>query len=213
MATQAHCAYAFECLAASFDHRQPLSLGKVEELWSQYHDPKADHDGEAEEGGADSHENEEAGDADMTDAEDPTPAPTHTTTAKPAAISRLLHRSRGGSESSSQSSLPSTRSTASSTPSGSSGAEDTPATSRSSLFSLGRSRRNTSQQRYPLFVTWNVVNRSGHKTLRGCIGTFEAQDLESGLRSYALTRYVLLTVLQVMTPSKCKKEREKKKKS
>ncbi|GAB1737218.1 hypothetical protein NU219Hw_g1149t1 [Hortaea werneckii] len=186
MATQAHCAYAFECLAASFEHRQPLSLGQVEDLWSQYHDPKADND-EAEDGDPDSHGNEEAGDADMTDAEEPTPAPAHTTSAKPAAISRLLHRSRGGSESSSQSSLPSTRSTASSTPSGSSGTEDTPATSRSSLFSLDRRRRDTSQQRYPLFVTWNVVNRSGHKTLRGCIGTFEAQDLESGLRSYALT--------------------------
>ncbi|KAI7484809.1 hypothetical protein KC351_g4252, partial [Hortaea werneckii] len=177
MATQAHCAYAFECLAASFEHRQPLSLAQVEDLWSQYHDPKAENDVETEEDDVNSHDNEEAGDADMTDAEEPTPAPapSHTSNAKPAAISRLLHRSRGGSESSSQSSLPSARSTASSTPSGSSGTEDTPATSRSSLFSLGRRRRDTShQQRYPLFVTWNVVNRSGHKTLRGCIGTFEA---------------------------------------
>ncbi|OTA24593.1 hypothetical protein BTJ68_10515 [Hortaea werneckii EXF-2000] len=190
MATQAHCAYAFECLAASFEHRQPLSLAQVEDLWSQYHDPKAENDVETEEDDVNSHDNEEAGDADMTDAGEPTPAPapSHTSNAKPAAISRLLHRSRGGSESSSQSSLPSARSTASSTPSGSSGTEDTPATSRSSLFSLGRRRRDTShQQRYPLFVTWNVVNRSGHKTLRGCIGTFEAQDLEQGLRSYALT--------------------------
>ncbi|KAI6984723.1 hypothetical protein KC359_g9270 [Hortaea werneckii] len=192
MATQAHCAYAFECLAASFEHRQPLSLAQVEDLWSQYHDPKADNDDEAEDGDTDSRDNEEAGKADMTDAEEPAPitapSPSRTSSAKPPAISRLLHRSRGGSESSSQSSLPSTRSTASSTPSGSSGTEDTPATSRSSLFSLGRRRRETShQQRYPLFVTWNVVNRSGHKTLRGCIGTFEAQDLEQGLRSYALT--------------------------
>ncbi|RMZ18626.1 hypothetical protein D0859_17234 [Hortaea werneckii] len=196
MATQAHCAYAFECLAASFEHRQPLSLAQVEDLWSQYHDPKADNDDEAD-GDADSHDNEEAGKADMTDAEEPASATatssSHTSSAKPPAISRLLHRSRGGSESSSQSSLPSTRSTASSTPSGSSGTEDTPATSRSSLFSLGRRRRETPhQQRYPLFVTWNVVNRSGHKTLRGCIGTFEAQDLEQGLRSYALTRTNLM---------------------
>ncbi|RMY86454.1 hypothetical protein D0861_05906 [Hortaea werneckii] len=193
MATQAHCAYAFECLAASFEHRQPLGLAQVEDLWSQYHDPKADNDDEAEDGDTDSRDNEEAGKADMTDADEPAPitapSPSRTLSAKPPAISRLLHRSRGGSESSSQSSLPSTRSTASSTPSGSSGTEDTSATSRSSLFSLGRRRRETShQQRYPLFVTWNVVNRSGHKTLRGCIGTFEAQDLEQGLRSYALTR-------------------------
>jgi AMME syndrome candidate gene 1 protein len=39
----------------------------------------------------------------------------------------------------------------------------------------------------PLFVTWNTVSSRGHKTLRGCIGTFEPQELESGLRSYALT--------------------------
>ncbi|KAM0322445.1 hypothetical protein ACHAQA_009512 [Verticillium albo-atrum] len=40
----------------------------------------------------------------------------------------------------------------------------------------------------PLFVTWNTVStRSGHRSLRGCIGTFEAQDLDSGLSEYALT--------------------------
>lgn len=40
----------------------------------------------------------------------------------------------------------------------------------------------------PLFVTWNTISRrSGHRSLRGCIGTFEAQDLDSGLSEYALT--------------------------
>lgn len=38
----------------------------------------------------------------------------------------------------------------------------------------------------PLFVTWNIY-KSGGKQLRGCIGTFEATPLESGLKSYALT--------------------------
>ena len=37
----------------------------------------------------------------------------------------------------------------------------------------------------PLFVTWNKES-SNHK-LRGCIGTFEPQPLESGLQQYALT--------------------------
>ncbi|RPB22781.1 hypothetical protein L211DRAFT_866135 [Terfezia boudieri ATCC MYA-4762] len=37
----------------------------------------------------------------------------------------------------------------------------------------------------PLFVTWNKES-SQHK-LRGCIGTFEPQALESGLQQYALT--------------------------
>ncbi|KAI1763515.1 AMMECR1 domain-containing protein [Hypoxylon sp. FL1150] len=40
----------------------------------------------------------------------------------------------------------------------------------------------------PLFVTWNTVSaRSGNTSLRGCIGTFEAQDLDDGLSSYAIT--------------------------
>lgn len=39
----------------------------------------------------------------------------------------------------------------------------------------------------PLFVTWNVVGRDGHRSLRGCIGTFEDQELEDGISSYALT--------------------------
>lgn len=40
----------------------------------------------------------------------------------------------------------------------------------------------------PLFVTWNTVSaRSGHTSLRGCIGTFEAQELDEGLSSYAIT--------------------------
>jgi AMME syndrome candidate gene 1 protein len=38
----------------------------------------------------------------------------------------------------------------------------------------------------PLFVTWNTI-QSGHRSLRGCIGTFESQKLETGLASYALT--------------------------
>jgi AMMECR1 domain-containing protein len=43
----------------------------------------------------------------------------------------------------------------------------------------------------PLFVTWNVVGKNGEKRLRGCIGTFQAQELSEGLRDYALTSYVL----------------------
>ncbi|KAI9728468.1 MAG: hypothetical protein M1828_003870 [Chrysothrix sp. TS-e1954] len=42
----------------------------------------------------------------------------------------------------------------------------------------------------PMFVTWNSVTRSSytgrtHKSLRGCIGTFETQPIEKGLRTYA----------------------------
>ncbi|KAI1412795.1 AMMECR1 domain-containing protein [Hypoxylon sp. FL1857] len=40
----------------------------------------------------------------------------------------------------------------------------------------------------PLFVTWNTVSpRTGNTSLRGCIGTFESQELGEGLASYAIT--------------------------
>ncbi|KAK6397293.1 hypothetical protein LTR65_006267 [Meristemomyces frigidus] len=170
MATQAHCAYAFECLAASFEHRQPLGLAHVEELWEQYHASDAEDAGDENEDHVDQEVDGEMGDAGA-GAEQPA-------TARPAAISRLLNKN---SATSSSSSLPSTRSTGSSTPSRGSGPE-TPASSRSSLSSVGRGRRE-----HPLFVTWNTLSKNGHKSLRGCIGTFEAQELEHGLRSYALT--------------------------
>lgn len=37
----------------------------------------------------------------------------------------------------------------------------------------------------PLFVTWNTVDDELEQ-LRGCIGTFEAQNLDQGIRQYAL---------------------------
>ena len=36
-------------------------------------------------------------------------------------------------------------------------------------------------------MTWNTVSRSGSKSLRGCIGTFDALPLSTGLSTYALT--------------------------
>lgn len=40
---------------------------------------------------------------------------------------------------------------------------------------------------HPLFVTWNRVDSKGRTSLRGCIGTFQAQKLAPGLATYALT--------------------------
>ena len=37
---------------------------------------------------------------------------------------------------------------------------------------------------YPLFVTWKI---GSNRRLRGCIGTFTATNLHSGLREYAVT--------------------------
>lgn len=187
MATQAHCAFCFETLAANFEHRQPLTLPQVEDLWDRYRtNNKANPTSEE---GSDYEDAEENEDAEMTDADVEETPPT----ARPAAISRLLNRDT--SAASSSSSLPSTRSGASSTQSqrDRSGA-DTPASSsssvrsRSSLFSFARRRRSDKADEKPLFVTWNTVSRSGYKSLRGCIGTFEPQEIEYGLRSYALTR-------------------------
>ncbi|KAI8960341.1 AMMECR1 domain-containing protein [Daldinia sp. FL1419] len=60
-------------------------------------------------------------------------------------------------------------------------ATSTPATSTDSLA-------ETIITESPLFVTWNTVSsRSGNTSLRGCIGTFEAQKLDEGLSSYAIT--------------------------
>lgn len=185
MATQAHCAFCFDSLAASFEHRQPLGLTQIEELWEEYQKSKSgDHNAEDEELSEDERNEDEA---EMTDADAEEPP-----TLRPAAISRLLNRDP--SAASSSSSLPSTRSTTSSVQSRSGSGVDTPASStssvasRSSLFSFAR-RRREKREAHPLFVTWNTVSRSGYKSLRGCIGTFEPQELEYGLRSYSLTRY------------------------
>ncbi|KAK1788026.1 hypothetical protein P4O66_016505 [Electrophorus voltai] len=48
---------------------------------------------------------------------------------------------------------------------------------------------------YPLFVTWKIGR---DKRLRGCIGTFSAMNLHSGLREYTLTR--LNRVLPTVQP-------------
>lgn len=60
------------------------------------------------------------------------------------------------------------------------------------MTSLGTAlqKEESTQEDHPLFVTWNTLSRSGEKRLRGCIGTFEPLDLEEGLGSYALTRYL-----------------------
>ncbi|KAL7619900.1 hypothetical protein AAE478_010447 [Parahypoxylon ruwenzoriense] len=60
---------------------------------------------------------------------------------------------------------------------------ETPATSTDSLPSAGPVITES-----PLFVTWNTVSsRTGNTSLRGCIGTFEGQELDEGLSSYAIT--------------------------
>ncbi|KAI0121920.1 AMMECR1 domain-containing protein [Daldinia grandis] len=72
----------------------------------------------------------------------------------------------------------------SSSPSSSSTISLSTDTSTTSIDSL----RETIITESPLFVTWNTVSsRTGNTSLRGCIGTFEAQELDEGLSSYAIT--------------------------
>lgn len=175
MATPAHCVFCFETLSAQFEKRQPLSLAQVEDLWESYQHGEGKTEDSAQAGASQEHgvPDDEA----MTDVDTESEGP-----ARPAAISRLLNRSTG-SAGSSNSSLPSTPGSGSSL--GSKGGA-TPASSITSISSSGKTR---AREEYPLFVTWNQHSaRSGQKSLRGCIGTFAAQELESGLKSYALTR-------------------------
>ena len=88
----------------------------------------------------------------------------------------LQSKSSGTSSTAIQRSLASSRTSLS--------ASDTPDTYSAAVRS-GNARAPDS----PMFVTWNIASRSGggSKNLRGCIGTFEKQNLEDGLRTYALT--------------------------
>lgn len=167
MATTAHCAYCFECLSANLEKRKPLSLSAVEELWDRY--------------------------ASVSEESDDIPADkTHSKGGAPyksAAISRVIDASPSSSSSSAPSASSSTPSLNTNASSATSQSSKSTKSSLFSLPSLGRGRHAPSQpEEFPLFVTWDTRAREGgHKNLRGCIGTFEAQELDDGLRTYAIT--------------------------
>lgn len=184
MATPAHCIYCFESLYSSLQGWEPPDLQQIEKEWQQYNEAKLGgepyNEGDEEEDG--SNEMETDDESDVT--EDPPPS----TSLRAPTINRLIAPSPSTGSSSSTPSLVSTSSSSRDLASASS-----KSSSNSSFFSFGRSTRSqrpaprSTDDDRPLFVTWNTVSRSGNKTLRGCIGTFEAQELSEGLRSYALT--------------------------
>ncbi|KAI9708466.1 MAG: hypothetical protein M1820_003927 [Bogoriella megaspora] len=196
MATFAHCAYCFETLSASLENRKSLSLAEVEILWDKFVSPPNEDEDVEDSGPAGAQIEDEDTEMDTDD------RLARTEFAKPAAISRLLDPSP------SSSTTPSVRSSNSSRADGSSNSK---ASSRTSIFSFGRkqdsrgSSSRTSTQTFPLFVTWNTINRNGNQALRGCIGTFEAQELDQGLSSYALTsafedhRFMPITIRELPT--------------
>lgn len=173
MATTAYCLFCFECLSSSLKNREPLRLAQVDELWEQSKLQKA---AIADDDDEDDDDDVRVGNIDDED-EDMDPIPTGL---KPPSFNRLQVPSPS---SASSSSTPSSLSTTSSQAGLGSSSKSS---SSSSFFSFGRKTRQPEVE-YPLFVTWNTINGRGHKNLRGCIGTFEAQEIENGLKNYALT--------------------------
>ncbi|KAK3177381.1 hypothetical protein Dsin_032940 [Dipteronia sinensis] len=167
MASPAHAYYCFEVLASSFDESTHPTLDKILEL---YRTSSSKHEDEQQDSEVEQR-------VDQFTTED---APKDESQAPPQSrsISRLQAMdSPSRSETSTPSSV-SIRSSNSQTTSSATTGVTTP--------SSYASRLNVTES-YPMFVTWNSISRSGHKSLRGCIGTFEALPLEKGLEQYALT--------------------------
>ncbi|CEJ56016.1 hypothetical protein PMG11_02243 [Penicillium brasilianum] len=189
MANTAQCLYCFESLLASFEGREPPSLAALETLWEQYEQSKklsslGDQDLEEEQEDADV----DAGPAQAVNGldADADAIQSSSTTNRPnglklPSISRLQSQVSSGSSSTST-----TPSSASNKSANSLLSSSTTVTTPSAQSERSISRAKSAEQRYPVFVTWNTISR-GHKSLRGCIGTYEALDLAVGLKQYALT--------------------------
>lgn len=185
MATTAHTIYCFEVLSASLQKRQALGLHQVEDLWAQYKSANGTKGGDHLQF-PDNNETVEDSDIGSEDEEDEDPAPP---SLQLPSISRLQAPSPASASTvSSSSSTPSSLSTTSSQVAL---GDTSKSSSKSSFFSIpGRSKQPSpiqKEEEHPLFITWNTISSRGNKSLRGCIGTFDAQPLSSGLKSYALT--------------------------
>ncbi|KAG8529184.1 uncharacterized protein KY384_005819 [Bacidia gigantensis] len=199
MANASHCATCFETLTADLEDRDALGFEQVQDLWGRYElyqksKQKASgvgnqhsEDGEELEGDEGAAEGLEEDDGlDIIHAE-PERRPATRSTLQIPCISRLQAVSPA-----SASSLSSTSSSLSTTSSSAALNGNSKSSSNSSFFSFGRSKQPSPAvpkvEEHPLFITWNTISqRTGNKNLRGCIGTFDSQELSSGLGSYALT--------------------------
>ncbi|KAK2763747.1 hypothetical protein FQN54_009363 [Arachnomyces sp. PD_36] len=154
----------------------PPSLALVEELWEEYEKSK---------GVSDRVESANDDDEDTEDTDAPATRSQKDKLKLPR-ISRLQGLSPSGS---STASTPSSLSSTSSRSTLTNASSVSSPSSHTSAFvsQLGSKPSPTAGQTFPLFVTWNTLSRHGHKSLRGCIGTFDGQELEEGLKSYALT--------------------------
>lgn len=169
MASPAHCFYCFEVLSASFHQKDHISLENLLDLYEQYQkELKEEEDGTTGQEDTITDEVEDTEQQLLDLRRDRLQIPS---------ISRL------------RDTTPSSRSSVSTPSSVSVNSSNTQLTSTTSVNDLTPTYTShlSIEDSYPLFVTWNTLSRSGHKHLRGCIGTFEALPLEQGLSSYAIT--------------------------
>ncbi|OKL60588.1 hypothetical protein UA08_04352 [Talaromyces atroroseus] len=168
MASPAQCFYCFESLAASFKNEEPPSLATIESSYWQFSQSKQ----------LATMENraivEEEEDEDEIEHSSHTTRPRNI---KLPSVSRLQQDVSSDSSSSTTATLSANSSRSALSNSTTLTTPDDP---------LSSQRSSMSEESYPLFVTWNLISRHGHKSLRGCIGTFEAQKLSYGLKKYAL---------------------------
>lgn len=197
MASAAQCYYCFECLSASFESREPASLAAVEALWEQHEQTKKlvslenqkRNETVSTQGGR-------AGDAcresvnDDEDEETSVQQSSQTSSSRPKGLKLPSFSRLQGQCSSNSSSAATTPSAISNTSTNSLLSGSSTGTTPATQPETPGLREQKAEQRYPLFVTWNTVSQGGSKSLRGCIGTFDGQELAAGLKSYALTSYV-----------------------
>lgn len=170
MATTVYALYCFEVLSASLEHTASMSLSQAEVYWSQYLVEQSKLS--AQRSIPIAFKEKYLGISDVSPL-------------NPAVADIHSHFNASSPNNSTGSSTPSATSNTSSSISMSS--------SQSSLHSGSpdscnqRKSELAKHTQYPMFITWNVMDRNGSKTLRGCIGTFEAQPLDHGLKTYALT--------------------------
>ncbi|KAK0124006.1 hypothetical protein ONS95_008995 [Cadophora gregata] len=179
MASVEHCLYCFDVLTTTLEDKDtaPISLERIQETWPSYSKSLDDNiDAASLEPDYDINTNDPLNKDEIDKLE-----------AAADKVSRLrlpaLQRLGRSSNSPASSSTPSSSSSTSLAPSTTA---TTPDPFSSGSLDPRISQRRTSITTSPLFVTWNTVSPTSLRSLRGCIGTFEPQNLSIGLEQYTL---------------------------
>lgn len=189
MATVEHCLFCFESLAAELEGREPLELGDLQKSYAEY--TKAQLASQEEDDDDDDDDGDDEGEEEEGEGEGEAEASQKNN--KPAALRKKIPALRRlvGSGPSDNSLASSSGANSGSSSSTSLLSANTSATSISTTTAGGGGGSGPQpvtdpSAEYPLFVTWNKDDGDGEYSLRGCIGTFEAQPLADGLSSYAV---------------------------